>query len=361
MSTSMKSVVTVRQDILAGIRAAENGPDLYEFLQSAVKLEHATIPPYLTALYSVRSGKNTAVAKIIRAIVQQEMLHMTIAVNILNAIGGAPVINRPDFIPTYPGPLPMSVDDGLSVPLEPLSLSVVENVFMRIELPETPQHFPSLLMTQAARGYATIGEFYDAIAAQINVLGDKIFTGDAARQVVDNTWFPADQLFPITNAKSAVHGIEVIKQQGEGSGKNPMDGDDEPAHYYRFEQILRGHELVRTWNPPGYAFTGPPVHFIQTDVIDLVSNSKLSDYAPDSLARSGVQQADYTYTTLLNALHRTFNGHPGDLRSAMGLMYEFRLVVLEKVVNQPLPSGKFAAPSFQFTPVAATNPMMTAA
>ncbi|MEE3624464.1 ferritin-like protein [Nitrospirillum sp. BR 11752] len=361
MSTNAARHLSLRPDILQRLKGAACAADLWPFLQSAVELEHSTIPPYLSALYSIKKGHNVAAAQIIHSIVVEEMLHMTIAANVLNAIGGRPVINHPKFIPTYPGPLPMNVDDGLIVGLAPLSLDLVQNVFMRIELPETPQHFPRLLKAPGERGYATIGEFYDAIIARIVALGQGIFTGDPARQVVDNAWFPPDQLFPVTDVASAVRALEVIKRQGEGTSHNPFDGDGQPAHYYRFEEIVAGHRLVRDpMAPQGYSFTGAPVPFEPEGVIQFVENSHLSDYAPDTLAYSGVAQANYTYTSLLNALHTTFNGEPNKLRASLGLMFELRLVVLEKVVNQPAdgsaPTGDtlYAAPAFQFAPAGAT-------
>jgi hypothetical protein len=359
MTTSAKHRMTVKPGIIGRIRAAKTGPDLHEFLQAAVKLEHATIPPYLTAWFSLRRGTNLAAAQIVRSVVKQEMLHMTIAANILNAIDGTPGINRPDFIPTYPGTLPMSVDDGMIVGLAPLSKDLVETVFMRIELPEHPQDYKVLTLQAGADEYGTIGQFYDAIIAQIKHLGDGIFKGDPARQVVDPVWFPADQLFPITNVDTAVAGIEVIKIQGEGTTADPLSPYGVPAHYYRFEEIVKGRRLIVDPSvPEGYSFSGAPVPFDAATVIPLQENSKLSDYKPGTLAYAGVRQANYTYTAMLNALHDTFDGQPDRLRTAIALMYELKLVVDEKVTNQKLDTGKFAAPSFEFTPEAATNPLL---
>ena len=42
----------------------------------------------------------------IKGVVIEEMLHMTIAANVLNAVGGHPAIDRPDFVPNYPQDLP---------------------------------------------------------------------------------------------------------------------------------------------------------------------------------------------------------------------------------------------------------------
>src|ERR1700730_7630242 len=102
-------MLMIRNDIIASIRAAKAPHDLYDHLQGAIELEHSTIPPYLQALYSIKRGSNAIVADLIRSIVVEEMLHMTIAANVLNAIGGSPAINTPKFIPQYPGPLPMNV------------------------------------------------------------------------------------------------------------------------------------------------------------------------------------------------------------------------------------------------------------
>lgn len=86
-------------------------------LQNAVKLEHATIPLYLYGLYSLAQGKNAAIAEIIESVVVEEMLHMTLASNVLNAVGGSPQIDHPGFIPPYPGPLPGGVESDLIVSL----------------------------------------------------------------------------------------------------------------------------------------------------------------------------------------------------------------------------------------------------
>jgi len=351
--------ISVKPAIIARIKAAKTGPELYEFLHSAIMLEHATIPPYLTALYSIKQGTNLAVAQIILSVVKQEMLHMTIASNVLNAINGTPVINRPNFIPTYPGKLPMSVDDGLIVPLEPLSKDLLTNVFMRIELPEHPQDYPTLALQQGASTYATIGQFYDAIIDQIRQLGNGIFTGDPARQVVDRVWFPTDQLFPITDVETAVAALEVIKEQGEGTETDPLSASGVPAHYYRFEEIVKGRRLVKDTSVPlGYSFTGAPIPYDQADIIPLVPNSKIADYTPGTNAFDGVWLANYTYTSMLNALHETFDGQPHKLRTAIALMYEFKLLVEERVVTQAVAGGKFAAPSFEFTATAAPSPLL---
>src|SRR5580698_6425575 len=82
--------------------------ELQHHLATAIQLELSTIPPYLCALYSIKSGTNAEAVRIIRSVVVEEMLHMILACNILNAIGGELAVNRKGFIPTYPGKLPHS-------------------------------------------------------------------------------------------------------------------------------------------------------------------------------------------------------------------------------------------------------------
>ena len=67
-------------------------------LQTAIELEHSTIPVYLTALYSIKPNANREVAALIRSVVIEEMLHMALACNILISIGGSPSIGQPGFI-----------------------------------------------------------------------------------------------------------------------------------------------------------------------------------------------------------------------------------------------------------------------
>src|SRR3954466_5977743 len=130
-------------DTPTGLRAA---------VQNAIMLEHATLPPYLYALWSL--SDNGDIELLMRPIVMQEMGHMALACNILNAIGGHPAIDEPGFVPTYPGPLPGGGEDDLTVPLAPFSLDLVHRVFMVIEEPEDP------IARQAPDpGSLTIGQF----------------------------------------------------------------------------------------------------------------------------------------------------------------------------------------------------------
>src|SRR5437870_2800461 len=80
-------------------------------LQEAIQLEWSTIPPYLCAMWSIKVGPgipaaNTTTRNEIRGIIDQEMLHMGLACNLLAGIGGTPNIYSENFVPHYPTELP---------------------------------------------------------------------------------------------------------------------------------------------------------------------------------------------------------------------------------------------------------------
>ena len=67
---------------------------LRQLLQTCVEIEHSTIPLYLTAAWSMDDNKSFAY-NVTHGVAIEEMLHMTDAANLLNAIGGAPDSTSP--------------------------------------------------------------------------------------------------------------------------------------------------------------------------------------------------------------------------------------------------------------------------
>ena len=108
-------------------------------LQTALRLEQATIPPYLTALATIKYNYNPEVQSMLKDIIIEEMTHMCLVANILNAVGGSPVLWEETFIPRYPTRLPGGVQPDLVVPIEKASIGLIRNVFMQIEQPAVTQ------------------------------------------------------------------------------------------------------------------------------------------------------------------------------------------------------------------------------
>ncbi len=326
-------------------------------LQSAIELEHATIPPYLYALYSLGAG-NAEIAERIHSVVVEEMAHFTLVANILNAIGGAPCIDQPRFIPTYPGPLPGTVEGGLDVTLERFSIEQTENCFMTIEEPEDPVAIKDDLT--AAGQPLTIGMFYDRIRTHLEALearrqrkGGTIFTGDPAYQVTQD--FPSWEVFPVLKLDDARKAIRFIVFQGEGTPSSPSDplAGGELAHYYRFGEIVHGRALVPDGKvPPSWSYTGDLIPFDPSTVAPVIANPKTAGYPAGSAARYGCQTFNYTYTSLLKVLHEAFNGNPSRLSAAIGMMESLKEQALTLATIDSGDGGK-AGPSFEYQP---TNP-----
>jgi hypothetical protein len=340
-------MIKLRPEIISGIRSASSGDELGVYLQNAIMLEHSTIPPYLTALFSLRSGTNVQIARQIHEIVIEEMLHMAIAANILIAIGGYPAINSPNFIPKYPGPLPMNIGD-LVVGIEAFSIDLVKNSFMAIEEPEHP--IPIKTVVEDAVQYATIGQFYDAIKDQIQELGPSIFVKPyAPPQVVSPEWF-GDRLFVITNPYTACKAIDLIKLEGEGTSESPFASPGDPAHFYRFGEIAAGRKIVPT--PDGFAYGGAPVLFDPSGVWPLRPNCKVADFAPGTHARTRIEAFAYNYSALLNSLHNAFNGAPAQLETAIGLMYDLRTAAVALMeTDTGDTTGQTVGPSYEYVDV----------
>jgi hypothetical protein len=330
----------------------DSKPDLLQALQRAVELEHATIPPYLTALYSIKDGTNVEVASLIRSVVLEEMLHMALASNILIAIGGAPDIDRPGFVPAYPGPLPGGLRGDLVVRLRRCSVAQIRDVFMSIERPaDTPEPVHGNLGPQNPSDLAsyTIGWFYDEIEKALRALtaAGAITFGYAERQVTG--WTAPGQLFAITSLEDACRAIREIKEQGEGaSPRDPDDAEHELAHYYKFAEIVAGRRLVPNAPGSGFAFTGDPIPFEEDGVWPMIDDPDVTLYPAGSRAAILADQFARTYQTLLKALHRTFNGEPNGMRDAIGVMYALDLAARE-LMRTPsgITPGTTAGPVFQ--------------
>jgi hypothetical protein len=222
-------------------------PDLQDALQTAIRLEFSTIPPYLCAQWSINADPSD-VGNMIQNIVVQEMYHFALAGNMLTAIGGTPRIANAAFIPSYPtNVLPGGIPQKLAVDLKPLTPDQVQ-VFMQIEFPEFP---PVALVA----GPATIGAFYDTIAEgfttvkpAINPSAYAVNLGEAA---------------PIRSLADALTAISRVKGEGEGtqgSPEQPPQGQKTFAHYYVFKEIFTQKTLVHDAEGK-WSFTGAPIQF----------------------------------------------------------------------------------------------------
>ena len=342
-------MIQLRANILAPLQAG-TPQGVCDTLQEAIELEHATIPLYLYALYSLDAGKNAAIAKIIQSVVIEEMLHMTLVSNVMNALGGSPQIDGPGFIPLYPGPLPGGVESELIVHLAPFSMNQLET-FLTIEEPEDPIEFKMALAAEAAQPI-TIGMFYAAIEQALP--DDGAFINPPRNQIGPDLM---DDAVVVTDRATAVQALQTIVEQGEGTKTSPGEviGDDY-AHYYRFMEIKKGRRLVRMPGtlPPEqqYTYSGAPISFDSSGVYAVPSDPKAANYPAGSAQRFACDNFNSTYTALLRSLHATLNGQPDQLDAAIGLMMSLKGQARQMMSGVPNPAV-ITGPSFEYQP---TNP-----
>ena len=348
-------MLKINPAFVRAITDARSLKELFPLLQNAIELEHSTIPPYLTALFSFKPNTESAIRTVIHSIVIEEMLHMTIAANILNALDGHPDISNPKFVPNYPTQLPMGIGGSLVVGIEKYSLDVVKNVFMEIEEPEHPIPFRKTKGIEEAPTFKTIGEFYLALQAKINELAPEVLPGNPDKQVT-SSFFAPELLFPILTRTDASNAIDIIIEQGEGTSTTPVGTDGELAHYYKFEELYKCQELVPDPHAPhGYSFTGPIIPFDASNVLPLFPNTKANMLPLGSEERRLLEAFNQTYSNLLHGLHHTFNGHPDQLGSTIGLMFDLRLAC-QRMAEMPFPGryGYTLGPSYEFVPPSMT-------
>jgi len=330
--------------------------ELKAALQTAIELEHSTIPPYLCALYSIKDGTNQKAVETIRSVVVEEMLHMILACNVLNAIGGEPVINVKKFVPDYPGPLPNS-DDSFIINLEKFSKSSIDT-FLRIELPQPTSEPPKYV------GYHTIGQFYMAVRIGIEYVNGitpgGIFKDKPEwhkKQVTEEHYYGSGgQIIPVYNLEAAHQAIDEIVGQGEGIDDTIEDSDQqmfgqgiEYAHYFRFNEI---HEerLYQDTDTPKSGPTGDKIIVEWDAVHNMKLNPKLKDYVeyPELLEKA--RTFNRIYTELLDNIHYACNGAPELLMKGVAQMYKLKYAATE-LMNIPIPgTGLMAGPTFEFEP-----------
>ena len=315
-------------------------------LQKAVELEFATIPPYLTAWFSIKPGTNTEASSIIRSVFMEEMLHMILAANVLTAIGGKVQLNK-QTIPRYPllldfeGKVFREREFVVNLSrLSPASLCT----FLQIELPGgwnwakehpkacKPDKQNSADDAEFEVSGLTIGDFYDEIKKNLKRLvkeagGDesKVFTGDVDHQIdINYYWRGGGKPVIVTDLKSAFGAIDVIKEQGEGAThRTVLDGDreffgqrEEVAHFYRFNEIL----MERYYKPnddPKKPPTGEKFGVNYDDVSPIKTNCTIIDYLYTPVLQKLNHEFNYAYTLMLKQLEEGLTGQPHVLFSAI--------------------------------------------
>ena len=299
-------------------------------LQHAIELECATLPVYLSALFSLQVQNGTAYTAL-RSVAMEEMVHMAIAANTLTALGGSPQIANLQFGFPVKG-LPGGVEPDLHIGLCKLSKSQLRN-FLRIET-------PAFLLDQMDLGeeYPTIGKLYADIRQAILDNADAVRTavkaGGPANQVDDNIGFHPIKTAPDSDPVTQIlAGLDEIVEQGEGSTSESMftgeGSEDEACHCNRFAELYYGANYVdpvptvkMTIKNERLFYSGRPIPFPEvTNTLAVPSDgyAKILAIDPNSAAVAADLNAfDAAFSSILAGLDAVWNGPQADSWKTLG-------------------------------------------
>jgi hypothetical protein len=346
-------------------------PELHHQLQLAIELEFSTLPPYLSALYTIKENTNTCAYNVIRSVVMEEMFHLSNAANVLIATGGRPAINQPAFLPTFPTKLP-DKETWFTVELLKFSPEALQT-FIYIEEP-----------SENVPGKKTIGDFYANIEQGLVYLNDqtdvKLFPQNTQPQIEHKYYYGGGGILtPVTDLDSALFALNAIIAQGEGIPSTGWDPDHpfplndttgissgdhrlfmqprELAHYYRFNELSEGKRYV-CGDTHNTGPTGPTIPIDFNAVYNMKPNPKSSDFSDYPELQQMNNAFNRLLTQLLNQLHQAFNGDPELLVPAVGTMFKMKEAAQE-LMRSPFPNsdqGYYAGPSWEYIPSGTSFP-----
>lgn len=334
---------------------------LKKWLQTALELELATIPPYMIGLLSIKRPGNREVAEILRGVMLEEMLHMALVSNVLNAIGGKPQLNA-DTIPKYPFDLAFEGkrfdDRQFQVHLAPFSEATVKT-FLDIERPQDPDirainfrlEIPAL----------TIGGFYKAMVELLQELvgadPNGIFVGDKSKQLEgDYFWAGGGSIIRVTDFATAKAALDFVADQGEGAPESAARRRGGPVpdfrmgHFFRFQQILHKRRYLKS-DDPARPPTGPEIAVDYNAVYPCKIDPKSSDYPEGSDLAKLNSEFNIRYTALLRQVEDAMNGEPKSLYDAILDHMRAMSPIAHEMMKLPLdgdPDGRVGCPTFEW-------------
>jgi hypothetical protein len=346
--------------------------DLRTHLQTAIEIELSTIPIYLYTYYSLNRVPTTVpdsprgdeiatfankAGGILMSVAVEEMLHLSLASNILKALGGTPKIYgmAPE---NYPTNLPDRISDGWEVGLTRFTEAQLKE-FMDIENPAPAKKDPE------GDNWETIGQFYEYIADLIKLTGhadysnpdyqladgkgyyatnnvDTVYPNNAfyiknpedpndpSARGADVAVYPNSDdsggLIQITCKDDALNAIAEISEQGEGYRKDPShEFDDkkdlEKSHWYKY------NELHDEFNK--LALTPDELALF---IFPFPDNPANSDYPADIQELVNLSNAVFSYLLWMTELSFTLKGSAQSSMFYIG-MHKGMIFILDKIIG----------------------------
>jgi hypothetical protein len=325
-------------------------------LQSAIAIEHATMPLYASAMYSLEV-QNYPAYNTLRSVLMEEMLHMAAACNTLAALGGRPQIRQLDPTAIRKG-LAGLVAPGLTARFAQLSRKQLET-FMRIESP-----LELLPADQRKKRYPTIGSLYTEIkqavldnaeAVSVAIRGTRV-----ANQVGGNIGYAA--IDKNASLEAVLKSLDLIINQGEGYGDTTLSSgpcsQDEMSHYARFAELRYGRSWSGSRNGADTITAEGQRRYFQGEKIEWPSVINMLAVPNDGYAAilrmdpnkievlSQLRAFDAAYTRMLAALDDAWNGPEEtswpSLGKAVFEMNELRVTSCFNILRHRVPAAAVA-------------------
>ncbi|NEO18518.1 MULTISPECIES: ferritin-like protein [unclassified Moorena] len=355
--------------------------ELRASLQAALYLEFATIPPYLTAVYSMKD-KSAEAYQIIRSVALEEMLHINLVCNLLLAIGYSPLFVKPasdpfeDKVPyiselKYPNYILPKFYDGPYVQILAASPELIKQTFMAIE---EPMQFNQPLPAAGER-FTSIGQIYQAIKEGFKTLAPDVFTGTPDHQKT-NYYFGSGggKAIKVTNLDTAEQAIEQIVQQGEGA--TPPTTQYRPKQPYGTYNRY-GHRNDGTYGP----ILGTPFelsHYFKFRAIadgkiplpstyPMLPNPSIEKFS-EEYAKKLASQFQDNYSLMIQALEQAFADNADTtayFTTVVELMQSVFPPVITQLMKTPISAdtnstlGPTAGPCFEYKAGASCMSMIT--
>ncbi|XP_065054621.1 uncharacterized protein LOC135683325 [Rhopilema esculentum] len=109
---------------------------LLQLLQTALEVTHASLPPFLNALWSIKGKYNRKVASVINKVINHEVNKIGIIASLMSTLGGRAKFVHKDFLPFYPGRFPGGIQSEVLLSVEKLSAKLFRSSLMKAKRPE---------------------------------------------------------------------------------------------------------------------------------------------------------------------------------------------------------------------------------
>ncbi len=352
--------------------------ELIRALRTAAELEHGLCCQYLFTALTMRKTKEdfgtppdlVTLQKAQRweaslmLIARQEMEHLALVCNLLNAIGGDLNFERPNFpqpAKRYPLHIPFRLD--------PFGVPALRR-FVWFEKPEdlTPAfsrdgycpNYPApataALLESAdvpETEYRSVQQLYTKIGAAFQTLDPgEVFVGNSDRQVDGSQFGYRIAVAPVTNREQAATAVTLIIEQGEGIGLTPLDPNG--SHFQMFVNMLGEFEDAKRHVPD----FNPALNVVENPVLEQHAGAGRGTIVTYEPSRVGMELFNDAYTLMLMMLKSWFQSfsfsqnYPRQSAEFYAAFFPLMTMVIRPLgeILTRMPAGveeKNAGPSFE--------------